>query len=70
MTTHYGGSYIHVYLCPNHPNERWDVQMMIDEKPLFCLACEIKRLRAVEKFCLDHIRMLQKENKELKEKAI
>jgi hypothetical protein len=55
MTTHYGGSYIHVYLCPNHPNERWDVQMMIDEKPLFCLACEIKRLR--------------KENEELKEKA-
>jgi hypothetical protein len=53
MTTHYGGSYIHVYLCPNHPDERWDVQIMSDEKPLVCLACEIKRLR--------------KENEELKE---
>ena len=44
METEYGGQYIHIYLCPNHPNERWDVQIA-GEKPL-CLPCEIKLLRS------------------------
>jgi hypothetical protein len=39
---HYGGSYISIYLCPNHPNERWDVSTI----PPYCIPCELIKLRA------------------------
>jgi hypothetical protein len=53
MNTYYGGSYIHIYICTDHKDERWDTQMS-GEKP-FCIPCEIKRLR--------------RENADLKEQA-
>lgn len=39
----FGGQQILMYICPNHPNERWDVQMYDDK--MICIPCQVKALR-------------------------
>jgi hypothetical protein len=50
----HGGAFIHVYICPNHPNERWDVHVVSEEKP-YCLPCEVKRLQAENKWLKEEL---------------
>ena len=66
MDKEYGGQYIHVYLCNNHPNERWDVRM-VGEKPT-CLACEVKSLRSEVKRMEGVIYAIRKHSDSLRER--
>ena len=52
---HYGGHQVYMYICSNHPNERWETGMTSYDGAPYCIPCELLKLRIENKQLLEDL---------------